>query len=114
MEFGIKERLILNASLQGVKGNVAQLRILRKLREELSFSEEEFKKFELRQEGGNFIWSRTKEESKEIEIGDEARKIIIERLKQLSAQGQLLDDHLDVIDKFPEVEEAKDAQRPNS
>lgn len=107
MELGIKERLVLSASLQGVMGNIAQLRIIRKLREDLSFSEEEHKKFELRLEGGNFIWKESVAELKEVEIGDEAYKIIVGRLKELNAQGQLLDDHLDVIDKFPEVEDAE-------
>lgn len=105
MKFGIKERLVLAASLQAVSGSIAQLRIVRKLREELSFSEEDFKKFELREEGGNFFWKPDIEEAKEIELGDEARKIIVARLKELSEQGLLIDDHLDVIDKFPEVED---------
>lgn len=106
MELGVKERLVLNASLQGVRGNVAQLRILRELREELSFSEEEIKRLELRQEAGNFIWNPQKEARKKVEIGTEANKIIVERLKELSAEGMLLDDHLDIIDRFPEVENA--------
>ena len=105
MEFGIKERLVLGACLQGLTGNIAQLRILRKLREDFSFSEEEFKKFELRREGESFVWKLEAEELKEIEIGDEARKIIVDRLKELNAQELLVDDHLDVIDKFPEVED---------
>jgi len=110
MEFGIKERLVLAALVGGQSGNISRLRILRRLGEEFSFSEEEFKKFDLQLTGEppnqRYAWRQDKEELKEIEIGDEARKIIVERLKELNAQGQLIDDHLDVIDKFPGVEDA--------
>lgn len=109
MEFNIKERLVLGASLQGLGGNLARLRILRKLREGFSFSEEEHKLFDLQLVGEppnqRYSWDGDKEELKEIEIGDEARKIIVERLKELNDQELLVDDHLDVIGKFPEVED---------
>lgn len=109
MKFGIKERIVLGHSLEGLRGNLIQLRIIRNLREEFSFSEEEFKKFELKLVGvaprARYVWNLDKEEPKEIKIGDEARNFIVERLKELNQGGNLLEDHLDIIDKFPEVED---------
>lgn len=109
MEFTVKERLVLAALVAGQTGNISRLRILRRLAEAFSFSEEEFEKFDLQLTGEppnqRYAWRQDRQELKEIEIGDEARKIIVERLKELNAKGQLLDDHLDVIDRFPGVED---------
>ena len=99
----VKHRFVLLGTLANVQGNLAELRILRELREGLSFGEEEHKALKVREEGGRILWNEG--ESKEVEIGEVARRIIVKRLKELNAQGLLSDDHLDVIDNFPEVEE---------
>lgn len=111
MNLNIKERIVLAHLVQAIdlaamqKGNIVCLRIRRKLLESLTFSEEELKEFSLREEGGRYLWDATTDKGKDIEIGDEAHKMIVEKLKELNAQGLLVDDHLSVIDKFPEVED---------
>ena len=106
MELGVKQRLVLLGTLTGVTGNVAELRILRELREALSFSEEEHKALKLIVNDGQMNWNTKADQPVEIEVGDVARGIVVKQLKALSDQGELADDHLDIIDLFPEVEEA--------
>jgi len=105
MELGVKQRIVLLGTLSGVTGNVTELRILRELREALSFSEEEHAVLGLVVNDGQMNWNTEADQPVEIEVGDVARKVIVTQLKILSDQGQLADDHLDIIDLFPEVEE---------
>lgn len=106
MELGVKQRVVLLGTLTGVTGNVTELRILRELREALSFSEEEHAALKLIVDGdGRMQWETEADQPKEIEVGDVARKVIVTQLKMLSDQGELADDHLDIIDLFPEVED---------
>lgn len=102
MELTVKERLVLLQTLPPT-GNLTELRIIRELKESLSFSEEEHEQFGIVYDGERVAWQDTAA-TKEIEIGDVARGIIVRRLKELNRQGQLAEDHLDIIDKFPEVE----------
>lgn len=103
MELTVKERLVLLQALPPT-GNLTELRIIRELRDGLSFSEEEHKEFGIVFGDTGVRWEDTAA-TKEIEIGDVARSIIVRRLKELNRQGQLTEDHLDIIPKFPEVEE---------
>jgi len=105
MLLSVQERLLLLEALAGVRGNLAELRILRELKEELSFGEEEHKELELRSVGDMMRWNPAKAKDKEIEVGDVARDIIVRRLKELNEQKVLTEAHLFVIEKFPEVEE---------
>jgi len=105
MELGVKQRIVLLGTLSGVTGNVTELRILRELREALSFSEEEHAVLGLVVNDGQMNWNTEADQPVEIEVGDVARKVIVTQLKILSDQGQLADDHLDIIDLFPEVED---------
>jgi len=106
----VKERIVLGQALIGVRGNLTELRIIRQLREDLSFSEEEHKELNIQIEGDGIFWNTEGEQPKEIEIGDVARKIIVNRLRELNAQHILNEDHLDIIDKFPEVEEIEEGE----
>jgi len=101
----VQERLLLLEALVQVQGNLAELRILRELKESLAFGEEEHKEFELRVEAERMFWNPAKAQDKEIEIGDVARDIIVRRLKELNEQKVLTEAHLFVCEKFPEVEE---------
>lgn len=105
MLLGVQERLLLLEALGQVRGNLAELRILRELKEELSFSEEEHKELELRAVGDRLVWNPQKAKDKEIEIGDVAREIIVQRFKQLNEQKVLTEGHLFIVEKFPEIED---------
>jgi hypothetical protein len=107
MELGVTERFLLLGILGGVTANITELRILRELREELSFSEEEHARLKIVEEGGRLLWEDDPEKPlvKEVEVGGVARGLIVRRLKEMNRNGQLADDHLDIIDLFPEIEE---------
>jgi len=104
VNLSVQERLLLLEALAAVRGNFAELRILRELKENLSFSEEEHKELGLRAEGGKMFWNPAAAQDKEIEIGDVAREIIVQRFKELNEQKVLTEAHLFIVDRFPEIE----------
>jgi len=94
MQLNVQERLLLLNSLSTVQGNLATLRIVRDLQQELGLSEEEIKAINLRQEDGRAFWDEGKISAKEISFGpagldaalsmfthmDETEKLTIEYL----------------------------------
>jgi hypothetical protein len=86
------------------EGDILTLRIVRELREALSFSEEEHKVLGLKINGPMITWDASKDEGKEIQIGTKAREVIVEALNALNQQKKLNDGHLDIWGMFVERE----------
>lgn len=84
------------------EGSFVSLKIVRKLREDLSFSEEEIKALNMREEDGNIKWDRALEDpsGKEIAIGEKATDLIVEALKKLDREQKLTDQHYSLYEKF--------------
>lgn len=102
IDFSVKERLVLLGSLPA-SGSIDTLRILRDLRGELSFSEEEHKAFKLNgTENGTFRWDTSAERAKTINIGPKAAEIIQKALKELNKKEALTDNHVELWDRFCE------------
>ena len=102
MEFSIKNRLVLLATLPA-SGSIDSLRILRKLREDLSFSEEEHTAFNLKgDENGAFKWDMAAEKPKAVEVGAKAAEIIKKALEALNKKEALTDNHVELWDRFCE------------
>ncbi len=97
----IFERVVL-LQLLPEQGNLTTILIVRKLREKLSFTEEEHKEFNLRQEGERLLWDNEKDIDKEIEFGEKEKDIIVESLKKLNSEKSLTEKHLSLWDKFIE------------
>jgi len=97
----IKERLVL-LNLLPSEGDFTTLRIVRELREALSFSEAEHVEYGLTVSPEQVVAWRQECDSdeKEVELGMVANSIIIERLKELDGRKKLTDAHLDVYDRF--------------
>ena len=104
MELGVKDRVVLLAVLSGAEGNLTEVRVLRELQNEVSFSDEEIVSLGLQSDKGRTVWDPDTEQVKDVEFGEAAKGIIVRKLKELNRQGQLTADHLDLVDKFPEVE----------
>lgn len=104
MILSVKERLILLSTLPA-QGDITALKIIRKLREDLSFSEDEHKKLKFIQEQDGVRWDDKEEMPKDIQIGEKAMDIIVDSLKKLNAQKKLSMDHLDVYERFVEKKE---------
>lgn len=102
MEFTVKERMVLLYILPK-EGDYKTLKILRVLREELSFSEEENKKLNFRQEDNRILWSEEGEKgigAKNIAVGETAKNIIVEKFNELDKNKKLNEDNLPLYEKF--------------
>lgn len=99
MELSVIERIAL-LSILPAEGDITTLRIVQNLRNALSFSEEEFKDFEIMSTDGGIRWNRSKEVPKEITIGVKARSIIEDSLEKLNREKRLRADFIPLYDKF--------------
>ncbi|KKL86544.1 hypothetical protein LCGC14_1943690 [marine sediment metagenome] len=106
MQLGIRDRLTL-LTLFPVEGNFITLKIVRELRESLSFTEEEIKQYKFVQTGNQVTWNDKQWEFKDIEIGEKASEIISEALKKLDEEKKLRDEHFTLYVKFVEGTDEK-------
>jgi hypothetical protein len=107
VKLSVYERLVL-LNILPKEGNFITLKILRQIREELSFNEKEIKDLKLTSDPvkGTATWIPEKDPNKEIEIGRETKKIIVEVLEKLDKDSKLSQEHLSLYEKF--VEEKKE------
>jgi len=108
MKLNIAERITL-LSILPVEGSIVALRILNELRNALGFTEQEIKKFGIKNtvspEGGALItWNPAMTNvSKDVEIGEVARGIIVSRLKELDGMQRLHVSMVPIYEKFVEA-----------
>ena len=103
MKLNIKERLVL-LGVMPVEGNFLTLKIVRQLREDLSFSEEELKQYKFNEEQGRITWDESQEQPKDVPIGKEGKRIIRDALEKLDREEKLREDHVSVFEKFVEID----------
>jgi hypothetical protein len=82
------------------EGNYLTLRIIRDLQSELSFSEDELREMNFKEESGAATWN---EIEKEINIGEKANDVIIGALKKADKESKLTIEMIDTYGKFIEV-----------
>lgn len=101
MKVTVAERLIL-LSILPRKGNITTLKIVQKLGQDLSFSEEEHKlcKFVQNKESGAISWDNDKETVKNVPIGAVAKQIIADAFKRLNKKEELIPAHIPLYEKF--------------
>jgi hypothetical protein len=99
MELGILERLVLLNSLPA-QGDITTIKIVRKLREDLSFSEAEHKALNFKQEADRLLWNKDAIVTKDVKLGEKAMKVIRDALTDLNKKKELHSDHLDIYEKF--------------
>ena len=99
MKLSVSNRLIL-LSIIPQQGDFTMLKIIRNMRDELSFSEEDHKKLQFRQEEG-LHWEAGLED-KEINFGEKATDIITDAFKKLNEQKKLRIEHMELYEKFVE------------
>ena len=98
-ELTLLERLTLLQALPA-QGNFATIKIVRKLREDLSLSEKEHKEYNVVLEGDRIRWDLKKEKPKKVDIGPTSLGIIQKALKGLNDKEQLKDEHITVYERF--------------
>jgi len=102
MELTVFERLIL-LNILPREGNITTIKIIRQLRDELSFTEEEHAALQFKsEEDGRVLWRKEADKPKNVNIGVKAHGVIADRLKELDKQKKLTEQHLSVWDKFNE------------
>ncbi|MFA6972683.1 MAG: hypothetical protein WC208_14970 [Gallionella sp.] len=84
------------------EGNFLTLKIVNQLQQDLSFSEEELKRLDIKQVDGNVTWNRLADEPKEVTIGEKATDIIVSALKKLNDTNKLTLQHYELYEKFIE------------
>jgi len=99
MVLGVFDRLIL-LNILPKEGDFLTLKIVRKLREDLSFTEEEHKALQFVQEEGNIKWQTGADTPKEITIGEKATDLIVSTLKKLNTDKKLSEQHFSIYEKF--------------
>ena len=95
----VRERLIL-LSVLPQEGDFLTLKVLRELREDLSFTEKEHAKYKFVQSENQVTWDDKMEQGKEIEIGKKANDIIVLALTKLNEQKKLRMEHFDLYERF--------------
>ena len=104
MELGITERIRLLEILPD-RGDIGTLKIVRNLRESLSFTEEDIQDMEIKMEPGDkgsfmYKWNQSKEKPLIIDFKPMSLRIITDALKKADQQGSLTEQHISIYEKF--------------
>lgn len=105
MKLSVIERLTLLGVLPG-QGNLITIKIIARLREELSFDEEEHKVLKFREvdDGKRMRWEEPYPH-KDVEFGAKAISIVYDSLKVMDDKEALGEQHLSLCEKFGYPEE---------
>ena len=95
---GVKDRIVLLGILPA-EGNLTTIKIVRELREALSFSEAEHADLQMTQDGDRLTW-REPETPRPVEIGAKGQEIIRSALEKLDQEKKLKEDHLGLCELF--------------
>lgn len=98
-ELSVMERLVL-LNILPKEGDFTTIKLLRKLRENLSFDEEEHKELMFVQDGDQVRWNEGIALTKQIQIGEKQSDIIHDALKKLNDGKKLTDQHFSLYEKF--------------
>ena len=102
MQLTVIERIGL-LSILPEHGNFITLKIIRQLREALSFTEDEIKVLEIKQDGNQVVWNpAVNPEGTNIPVGEKATDVIVDSLKKLNEENKLTAQHLTLYEKFVE------------
>ena len=84
------------------EGNFATLKLLRKMRENLSLTQEEIKEYDVKQVGNDIKWANSVKTT-EMEFCDYDTKLIQDELAKLEKDKKLKDDlHYNIYEQFME------------
>ena len=93
------ERLML-LSILPAEGSILTLRVVRDLRGELGFTEEEIAQKHMTMQDGKVSWESDGDEPKDVTIGEKAQEVIAERLQAISDSNKLPLNMLPLCEKF--------------
>lgn len=99
MILNTRERLVL-LSVLPKEGDFTTLKIVRKLREDLSFSEDEHKRLKFQLTEAGTAWDAEGDSPREFPLGEKATDMIVAALVKLNTEKKLTEDHYSVYEKF--------------
>lgn len=100
MKLKVFDRMIL-LNILPKEGDFTTLKIVRKMREDLSFSEVEHKALGFQfLKDGRVKWKVEASVEKEINFGEKATDIIVDTFKKLNDDKKLGDEHIDLYEQF--------------
>ena len=97
MKLNIAERITL-MSILPEKSNIITMRLMQELRTILGFTDEEIRKYGIKNEGDKIFWSSDFE--KEIEINQTMMVEIKKRLQEISDKNEVTVQMLPLYEKF--------------
>ena len=103
MKLNIVERLML-LNILPPEGSITVMKLLRVLKEELSFSEEENKALEFDQKEEQLFWKQDADIVKDVKLeeGEIMTELIKKELKKLDDEEKLTEGHISLYEKFIE------------
>jgi hypothetical protein len=101
MKLTVLERITLLGVLPA-EGDFVTLKIVRELRENLSFGEDEIKDLKVKQTDQRITWDVRAEVpgGKDIKIGEKATDVIVAALRKLDTEKKLIDQQFTIFEKF--------------
>jgi hypothetical protein len=100
MELSTFDRITLLNVLADFHGDFLTLKIVRELKESLSFDEEEHRALGLKIEDGQAFWLSEADKPKDVPIGEKAAEIIRTLLLELDQKKMLTEDHYSLYERF--------------
>jgi hypothetical protein len=98
VSLSVLDRMVLMGTLPA-EDNMITLRMIRKVKEQVGFTEDELKVLEFKTDGDRTTW-QNKVEPREFEFGEKAVEMIVGCLKKLSEKNKMTNQHLDLYDKI--------------
>jgi len=95
----VKNRLMLLGILPP-EGDLTTIRIVRELREGLSFSEGEHADLQMKQVNNQVTWQEGAVPDKVLDLGPKAVEVIRKAIKKLDDEKRLTEDHLELVGLF--------------
>jgi len=102
MKLSVGERIKILGLLQGYKGALIDLRVVKEMTDAGGISEEDFKKYKIRSVGSMLVWDE-KVEDADIDIGGRGKAILVEILMGMEGRKELTVDLLPLWDLIVEV-----------
>jgi len=100
MKLLVHERLLL-LNLLPATGDITSIKLLRKVKEDLSFNEKENKDLGFVQDGEMLRWNSEKGNvEKDVTIGEIITELIKTELKKMNEEKKLTDQHISIYEKF--------------
>ena len=98
----VQDRIAL-LSILPAQGNITTLKIVRQLREDLSFTEDEHKQYGIVMEDSRILWDASLNgQTADVKIGLKAREVIVASLNDMDRKKKLEDGHVGIWNRFME------------